>query len=64
MLLSKNPALASILMGRMMQNISLCQKFKVKTLIGSFSEKPFELRPHHDVISLFSIFGIDKIKRY
>ena len=63
-LLSKNHALASILMGRIMQNISLCQKFKVKMVIGSFSEKPFELRQHHDIISLFSIFGINKIKRY
>ena len=52
----------SLLIGRMMQNIRLCQKYKVKTIIGSFSEKPFDLRAHHDVMSLFNIFGMDNRK--
>ncbi|MBI2541133.1 hypothetical protein HYV80_00285 [Candidatus Woesearchaeota archaeon] len=50
----KSPAL----MGRMMQNIALCQKYKVKTVIGSFSEQPFDMRQHHDVMSLFTMLGM------
>lgn len=58
-LFSKNPETASLIMGRMMQNISLCQKYKVKTIIASFSENPFEMRSSHDIISLFTLFGMD-----
>jgi len=42
-----------------MQNIALCQKYKVKTVIGSFSEKPFDMRAPHDVESLFFLLGMD-----
>jgi len=52
----------SLIMGRMMQNIKLCQKYKVKTVIGSFSDKPFDMRSPHDIISLFSILGMDRKK--
>ena len=48
------------LLGRMMQNIQLCRKYKVKTLIGSFAERPFEMRAANDLISLFSILGMNK----
>ncbi len=53
---NKNPAL---IIGRMMQNISLCKKYKVDTLITSFSSNPFELRQPHDVSSLFKLLGAD-----
>ncbi|MBS3104706.1 hypothetical protein J4234_00445 [Candidatus Woesearchaeota archaeon] len=49
----------ALIMGRMMQNIALCQKYKVKTIIGSFSEKPFDMRQHHDVMSLFTVLGMN-----
>ena len=42
-LFGKNKHLQSILLGRMMQNISLCRKYHVKTAIGSFSSNPYEL---------------------
>lgn len=54
---NKNNQIASLLMGRMMQNIALCKKYKVETLIGSFSEKPFDLRADHDIKSLFKMLG-------
>ena len=57
-LLNKSLSYSSLLMGRMMQNISLCQKYNVKTVIGSFAEKPFEMRSHYDIISLFTMFGM------
>jgi|SRR3989338_7869445 len=58
-LFNKNPAISSQIIGRMMQNIALCQKYKVKTVIGSFSEKPYELRSSHDISSLFAMLGMD-----
>jgi len=44
--------------GRIMQNIWLCRKYKVKTLIASFAAKPSEMRALHDLASLFQIIGI------
>lgn len=58
LLFNKNPETSALIIGRMMQNIALCQKYKVKTAIGSFSEKPFELRAPHDVMSLFAMLGM------
>lgn len=57
-LINKNQEYASLLMGRMMQNIKLCQKHKTKIMIGSFSDNPFHLRNSHDVTNLFVILGM------
>ncbi len=57
-LLEKDTAASSLLMGRMMQNIALCQKYNVRTMIGSFSENPFGMRAPHDVKSLFALMGM------
>ena len=57
-LFSKNTTVSSLFMGRMMQNINLCQKYNIKTAIGSFSDKPFEMRAPHDMASLFSMLGM------
>ena len=61
-LFNKNSADTPLLIGRMMQNITLCQKYKVKTIIGSFSEKPYDMRAPHDVISLFTMLGMESKK--
>jgi len=58
--LLKNKKNLHKLLGRMMQNIRLCRKFKVKTLISSFAERPFEMREANDLISLFSFLGMNK----
>ena len=58
-LFDKNEYERSILLGRMMQNIKLCQKYKVKTILGSFSGNPFEMRSHYDLMSLFTLLGMD-----
>ncbi|MFH0867793.1 MAG: RNase P subunit p30 family protein [Candidatus Woesearchaeota archaeon] len=47
------------IMGRMKQNIKLCRKFKVRSLIASFAENPFDMRSSHDMISLFKILGME-----
>jgi len=43
------------ILGRMMQNIRICRKFNVKTIIASFAQMPLEMRPVHDLASLFEI---------
>ena len=45
------------LLGRIMQNMNLCRKFKVKTTIASLAQKPLEMREIHDLTSLFEILG-------
>ena len=57
-LFNKNNEVTALLIGRMMQNIKLCQKYKVKMVIGSFSNNPFGLRAPHDVMSLFAMMGV------
>lgn len=47
----------SVVLGRMVQNIKLCRKFKVKTVIASFAQKPLDMRSNHDMISLFKSLG-------
>ncbi|MBI2660158.1 hypothetical protein HYX07_03275 [Candidatus Woesearchaeota archaeon] len=64
MLLSKNPETASMLMGRMMQNIILCQKYNPRMVIASFSEKPYDLRAPHDTMSLLAMLGTSKNTKY
>lgn len=49
-----------IILGRIMQNIKLCKKFKAKTIVASFARKPFEMRSVHDIISLFKTLGWEK----
>lgn len=59
-LLNKSNQEISLIMGRMMQNIALCQKYKVKMVLASFSKNPFEIRARHDATSLFSMLGKNK----
>ena len=49
--MSKDPQL----LGRVMQNIRFCSKFKVKTAFGSFASSPFEMKGANDVQSLMKI---------
>ena len=47
-----------IILGRIAQNIKICRKFKTKTIVASFAEKPFEMRSMHDITSLFGFLGL------
>ena len=64
-LLNKNAQNVSVIKGRMIQNIGLCQKYKVRMMVGSFSSEPYEMRAPHDLAALFEILGMqqDKIKK-
>lgn len=48
----------AVLFGRISQNISLCRKYKVKTLIASFAKNTSEMRSAKDLQSLFIILGM------
>ena len=52
-------ASSSLLIGRVIQNINLCRKFKVNTIIGAFSERSYDLRSPYDLASLFKLFGAE-----
>jgi len=61
-LLSKDRSINSMIIGRMMQNITLCQKYKNKTIIGCFSSNPLHLRNPNDIESIFALFGMNNQK--
>jgi|TARA_Y100000310_G_scaffold194021_1_gene193999 RNase P/RNase MRP subunit p30 len=46
-----------VILGRIVQNIKMCRKFKVKTAIASFAKNPYEMKSTHDISSLFYILG-------
>jgi RNase P/RNase MRP subunit p30 len=46
------------ILGRMMQNIRLCRKYKVKTSIASFARSPYEMKSPKDIGILFRILGM------
>lgn len=46
-----------IIMGRMMQNLKICKKFNVRTIIASFAQTPYEMRAPHDLCALFGVLG-------
>ena len=53
LIFSKDPQI----LGRIMQNIRFCNKFKVKISFGSFASSPLEMKAANDVISLMKVLG-------
>ncbi len=45
------------LLGKIMQNIRLCQKFKAKVSIFSFAKSPYEMRSPKDLVAILSVLG-------
>ncbi|NQV08318.1 hypothetical protein HQ529_00530 [Candidatus Woesearchaeota archaeon] len=58
LLLGAEKMLRAQFIGRIKQNIKLCRKYKVKTIIASFGEDPYEMRAPSDLISLGISFGM------
>jgi len=48
-----------LVMGRMMQNIRFCRKFKVKTFLSSFASEKEEMRSPFDLAKLAKVLGAD-----
>jgi len=47
----------NVALGRIKQNIRLCQKYRVKTAIASFAEDPYEMRSPYELRSLLAVLG-------
>jgi RNase P/RNase MRP subunit p30 len=48
----------SRILGRMMQNIEFCRKYKIKTAIASFARNPYEMRSPRDLMSFGIVLGM------
>ena len=46
------------LLGRMMQNILLCRKYKIPMVIGSFAKNHWEIRNEKDLQAFFMVLGM------
>ncbi len=46
------------IIGRLKQNIRLCRKYKVKTIVASFAESLYEMRSPHDLANFFAVLGM------
>jgi len=53
-----NAKMRARLVGRIKQNIMLCRKFKVTTVIASFAKNPYEMRSPKNLMSLFVTLGM------
>ena len=51
----------SELIGRIMQNVKLCNKYKVKMILGSFARNKYELRGAKDLEAFGRVLGIHKL---
>ena len=47
--------LDKVVLGRMIQNLRFCRKYKVKTLLGSFASKPEEMKSSSDLSSFLHL---------
>jgi RNase P/RNase MRP subunit p30 len=47
-----------MILGRIMQNIRFCRKYKVTTALASFAAEPYEMRAWHDLISFLIVLGM------
>ena len=47
------------ILGRIMQNIRLCRKYKVDMLTASFATDPFEMRSAKDLLSFNISLGME-----
>ena len=54
-ILSANPKMRSIILGRMMQNIKICRKLKVHMKVASFAKSPGGMRNPADLKALFIV---------
>ncbi|RME54537.1 hypothetical protein D6777_03485 [Candidatus Woesearchaeota archaeon] len=49
----------SDVIARIMQNVKLCKKYKVKIMFGSFAKNKWELRGYEDLKDFAKILGMD-----
>ena len=50
------------LLGRIMQNMVLCKKYKVNVVFASFAKEKYDLRLRNDLEAFAKVIGIDKFE--
>jgi RNase P/RNase MRP subunit p30 len=58
MCLIAEPERRAVLFGRISQNIRMCRKYNVNTVIASFAEEPYEMRNPDDLYGLGMALGM------
>ncbi len=48
----------SVVLGRMMQNVRLCKKYKVRMVLASFAQSPWEMRHAYDLLAFGMVLGM------
>ena len=48
----------AVLLGRIMQNILLCRKYKIPMVIGSFAKEEWDVRNEKDLQAFFQVLGM------
>lgn len=59
LILNSNSLEGAKLLRRMMQNVRLCRKYKVKMLISSFAKNEYELRSRYSLKSFGLVIGMN-----
>jgi RNase P/RNase MRP subunit p30 len=49
----------SELLGRMIQNVRLCRKYKVKMVVASFAKNKYEMRDAKDLLAFCRVIGMN-----
>jgi len=60
-ILNANSLERSRILGKMIQNVDLCKKYKVRTVVGSFASRWEDLRSESDLESFARVIGIEKV---
>ncbi len=47
-----------VILGRIMQNIKLCKKYKVRIIVGSFASFPYQMRDPRDLLAFARTLGL------
>ena len=53
-----NSSHRSMLLGRMLQNVRLCRKYKVRMVVASFAKDPKEMRSAYDLLAFGQVLGM------
>ena len=53
-----NSKYRAVVLGRMMQNVRLCRKYKVRMVLASFAHDPWEMRSAYDLLAFGQVLGM------
>ena len=53
-----NSKFRAVLLGRMMQNVRLCRKYKVRMVLASFAKDSWEMRAAYDLLAFGQVLGM------